>query len=138
MTLIIVYFCIYSVFGWGIDTASRSFAAKKYKAGGFSKYPFSPIYGFAALGILAAAPYVKGWSILLQWLFFALTLATYEYLSGVVTHRVFKRRLWNYSRDRWDIKGYTGPGYAAVWGVLALLLIKYIQPFLEARIGPLP
>ncbi|HTK60074.1 MAG TPA: putative ABC transporter permease [Candidatus Baltobacteraceae bacterium] len=128
---VVIYFCVYSVFGWAIDTAYRSFDARRYKAGGFSKLPFSPIYGFAALGIIALAPYVRPWPIPVEWAFFTVVLAAFEYVGGVASHRFFKRRLWDYSKDKWDLNGYTGPGYAAAWGFLALFVIYVMQPFLE-------
>lgn len=136
MVNLVIFFCLYSVLGWSIDTAYRSFKARRYAPGGFSKLPFSPIYGFAALGILALAPVVRPWPLLAEWLFFAVALAAYEYLGGVVTRRVFGRRLWNYSKDRWDIHGHTGPSYAAAWATLALLVMHVLQPFLERLTGP--
>jgi len=131
MTRIVVFFCIYSVFGWSIDTAYRSFVARRWHPGGFSKYPFSPIYGFAALYILAIAPYVRPWPIIAEWAFFTVTLAAFEYIGGVLTHRTFKRRLWDYTKDKWDLNGYTGPQFAAAWGFLALFIIYVMHPFLE-------
>lgn len=133
----LIFFCLYSVIGWVIDTAARSVRARRYVRGGFSRYPFSPIYGFAALGILALAPPVRPWPLWGQWLFFAVTLAAYEYVCGVLTQRVFGRRLWNYSEDKWDIRGYTGPFYAAVWGLLALFTIYLMHPFLERLLARL-
>ena len=128
---IVFYFCVYSVFGWALDTSHRSFQAKRYKPGGFSRWPFSPIYGFGGLGIVALAPAVADWPLWLAWLFFAVILAAYEYVSGALTHRAFGRRLWNYSKDKYDLHGHTGPGYAAVWGILALFTIHFMHPFLE-------
>ena len=137
MIPVIIYFCIYSVFGWAIDTAYRSYDAKRYKPGGFSKYPFSPIYGLAAIYILSIAPYVRAWPILAEWAFFTVTLAALEYTGGVVTHKTFKRRLWDYTKDKWDLNGYTGPQYAAAWGFLALFVIYVMQPFLEKLVPAL-
>src|SRR5687768_7836443 len=134
----VAYFCIYSVLGWAVDTTYRSFHAGRYKPGGFSKYPFSPIYGLGGLFILALEPYVLGWHLLVQWAFFAIVLGAFEYLGGLVTHRTFKRRLWDYRKDRWDIDGYTGPQFAAAWGLLALLVLHAMHPSLERISSSLP
>jgi uncharacterized membrane protein len=128
---VVFYFSVYSVFGWAIDTAYRSFDAHRYTPGGFSKVPFSPIYGFAALYILALEPYVRDWHLLVQWAFFAITLGAFEYIGGVVTLRTFKRRLWDYRDEKWDLNGHTGPQFAAAWGILAIFVIYVMQPFLE-------
>ncbi|HJV33010.1 MAG TPA: putative ABC transporter permease [Patescibacteria group bacterium] len=127
----LIFFCAYSVIGWIIDTAARSVRARRYVRGGFSRYPFSPIYGFAALGIMALAPYVRPWPLWGEWLFFAVVLAAYEYVCGALILRRLGRRLWNYSKDKWDIDGHTGPIYAAAWGLLALFTIYLMHPFLE-------
>lgn len=137
MIRLLIYFCFYSVFGWIIDTAYRSYAARRYTRGGFSRYPFSPIYGFAALFVLALAPYVRHWPIWIEALFFALFLGAYEYAGGVVSVKLFKRRLWNYSKDKWDIHGHTGPGYALTWGLLAVFIIYILHPFLASLVEAL-
>ena len=130
MLQFVISFCFYSVLGWAIDTAYRSLLARRYKPGGFSKAPFSPIYGLAGLFIVWIAPAVAGWHLLLQWAFFTVVLGAYEYLGGVLTHRVFKRRLWDYRRDPWDLHGHTGPQFAAAWGLLALAVMHVIHPSL--------
>jgi uncharacterized membrane protein len=130
MLPILIFFCVYSVMGWAVDTAYRSVHAGRYKPGGFSKAPFSPIYGFAGLFIVAVAPSIAGWHLLLQWAFFTVVLGAFEYVGGAVTHRVFKRRLWDYRRDPWDLHGYTGPQFAAAWGALALVIAHAFHPFL--------
>lgn len=131
MIRILIYFCFYSILGWCVDTAYRSWDAGRFKRGGFSKFPFSPIYGIAGLFIITWAPLISHWHILVEWAFFTLTCSAGEYIGGVVTLHFYKRRLWDYSKDKYDLNGHTGPGYAAAWGTLALIIIYVIQPQLE-------
>lgn len=126
------YFCFYSILGWSIDTLYRSLYARRYKPGGFSRYPFSPIYGFAGLGIIWLAPFMRAWPLAGEWAFFAVTFGTYEYLGGVLSQRLFHKRLWNYAKGRpGKLQGYTGPWHASAWGVLAVFVAHVLQPFLE-------
>lgn len=131
-------FCVYSVLGWCIDTAHRSLRAGRFARGGFSPLPFSPIYGLGGIFIVAAMPMTRPWPLPLEWLFFAATLSFGEYVGGRWTHRVFKRRLWDYRKDPWDLNGYTTPVYAAAWGLLALLVGYVLQPLLDRLIGFTP
>lgn len=129
---IIASFLLYSVFGWGLDTAWRSLRAGRYAHGGFSCYPFSPIYGFGALIALGLAPLLQARPLWLQWLSLALLLGAFEFVSGVLIVKTLHRRLWNYTDEPFDLRGHTTPFYALVWGALALLVVHVTQPVLAA------
>ncbi|MFA5853604.1 MAG: putative ABC transporter permease [Patescibacteria group bacterium] len=129
---IIATFCFYSVFGWVLDTIWRSIRGWRYVRGGFSKYPFSPIYGFGALFALGLVPLLDTRPLWFQWAFLALFLGAFEYVSGVLIVKTLHKRLWNYTEEPLDVKGHTTPFYAFAWGGLALLVIYVLQPMLEA------
>jgi uncharacterized membrane protein len=129
---IIATFCFYSVFGWVLDTIWRSVRGRRYLRGGFSKYPFSPIYGFGALFALGLAPLLQARSLWFQLAFLALFLGAFEYASGILIVKTLHRRLWNYTEEPLDFRGHTTPLYALAWGGLALLAIYVLQPTLEA------
>lgn len=124
-------FLLYSVFGWVLDTAWRSLRAGRYARGGFSRHPFSPIYGFGALIALGLAPLLYPQPLWLQWLGLSLLLGAFEFLSGVLIVKTLHHRLWNYTDEPFDLRGHTTPFYALVWGGLALLVIYVTQPALE-------
>ena len=125
-------FVFYSVLGWTLDTAWRTLRRGRFTCGGFTKYPFSPIYGFGALLSLAAAPLMAGWSVWAEWFALSVMLGAFEYASGVLVVKTMKRRLWNYTEEPFDLKGHTTPFYAMAWGALALLVINVLQPMLES------
>ncbi len=127
----VVLFSLYSVFGWTIDTAWRSFQKRRYTRGGFSKYPFSPIYGFGAFLALGLHPIFRPWPLWQQWLFLSCVFGAFEYVCGVLVVKFMKRRLWNYTKEPFDLKGHTTLLYAMMWGVLALLVVSVFQPALE-------
>lgn len=134
---ILIFFLIYSLLGWMLDTLTRSLEARRFVRGGFSKAPISPIYGFGALLVLALAPGFRAWPLWLEGIAFGAILAVYEYASGVVVARIFGRRLWDYSRNAWNLHGRVDAFHAVAWGVLALFLIYVLHPFLSSFITPL-
>lgn len=125
-----ISFVVYSVLGWSLDAAYRSYHAGRFTRGGFTRYPFSPIYGLGALLIVSLHPFISPLPIWAEGLVYAVLLTAYEYMGGVYCVLVFKRRFWNYSRSRWNLHGHTALENAAIWAVLALLLVYGIHPIL--------
>ena len=46
---LILYFIVYSFFGWVIESIFKTILAKKWVNSGFLYGPFCPIYGFGAV-----------------------------------------------------------------------------------------
>ena len=128
--ILLVSFCVYSVIGWTIDTAHRSYQAGRFARGGFSRFPFSPIYGFGALLAIAMAPFLRQWPLWAEGLAYVLVMGAYEYASGVIVVRTLRRRLWDYTGEFMAINGHTSPVYALIWGLLSLFLVHIMHPFL--------
>lgn len=128
--ILLASFIAYSVIGWALDTAYRSYRAGRFARGGFSRYPFSPIYGFGALLAIALAPALRAWPLWAEGLAYALVLGAYEYASGIIVMRALRRRLWDYTGEFMAIGGHTSPLYALAWGLLSLFLVHIMHPFL--------
>lgn len=129
-----VSFLLYGVIGWTIDTGYRSFEARRFVRGGFSRYPFSPVYGFGALLAISVSPLFRPWPIWAEGAAYALVMGAYEYASGAIVVAALKRRLWDYRRDRWNIGGHTSPFHACVWALLSLLVVYVLHPAVAALI----
>ena len=127
---LVIAFFTYGLIGWTMDTAYRSLEAGRYTRGGFSKAPFSPIYGFGALLAIALAPGLRSWPLWAGGLAYGLILGAYEYASGVVTVRLFRRRLWDYTGEFLNLGGHTSARTALGWGLLGLLLVHVLHPAL--------
>jgi len=106
----------------GIDSGYRTLYALK-------PLPFAPIYGFGALLILLIEPVVGLWPILFQWLAYGALLAVLEGFSGVFSTEAFGKPLWKYHKSK-SFSGYTDLWHAAVWGLLAVLMVQFLHPFL--------
>lgn len=127
----LIFFSFYSIFGWCIDTLSRSFRLQEWTADNMLGIPFSPMYGFAALGVLYIHQYIKHWALWQQFLLYAVTSAGYEYAGGVLSEWFLDRRLWDYSIFPFNIHAYTDPFHATAWGLLALFVVYWLHPHLK-------
>lgn len=130
-------FYIYSLIGWIAEVCMAALHRKKFVNRGFVNGPLCPIYGFASvlftlfLPDLTARPF---------FLFLGGTvLATVlEYATGVIFHKIFRRKLWDYSNIRWNLDGYICVRYSLMWGVFAVLQMLFINPFLCMLTGLIP
>jgi len=122
-------FLIYSILGWTLDSTYRTCAARRLKRGGFSPYPFSPVYGFAALLATAISKILTPLPLVLELLIYSFIMGAFEYISGVVVVKTFNKRLWSYSDSRWNFDGHTAPQFAVIWGVISLCIIYILNPF---------
>lgn len=129
---LIISFLIYSFMGWMIDTAGRSWTAGKYTTGSFFPVPLCPIYGFGALGAIFLHHLFGSVSIIMQGIIFAFLLSLLEYSTGFVTLKVFHRRMWNYPTEKTSDKHFTDLPHAILWGVLAILTVQALHPFLHS------
>ena len=127
------YFIIYSIGGWILESVYRSFIEKKIINTGFLNGPLCPIYGIGAIiMILFLSEFSK--SIIALFLVSFIVLSLWEYLVGVFLEKTFKTKYWDYSDHKINIKGRVCLSNSICWGVLGVLFIKYIQPFVQAKI----
>lgn len=123
---LLIVFVVFSVLGWGLDTAYRSLTSGYYNPGGFTVLPFSPIYGFGALIILEICHYIRHLNIWLRALIYALVLTIFEYISGIFVVIVYGRRLWDYSASFFNLNGHVDLVHFIFWGLLAIIFEVYL------------
>jgi uncharacterized protein len=132
--LIIV--ALYSFGGWVLETAYASLRAGRWVNRGFLSGPFCPIYGLGAGLILLSSVYLEnilphhGQSRLALFLASIVLVSLLELIAGWSLMRIFQRRWWDYSANRWNIHGYVCALYSLLWGGLALVLTELIHPAL--------
>ena len=59
-------------------------------------------------------------------------------LTGFVLERIFHRRWWDYSRKKFQFGGYVNLPYAVIWGVLGVLSVLFVNPFLRGTLKLIP
>ena len=125
-----LYFVIYSFLGWCLETVYRSFCEKKIINTGFLYGPFCPIYGTGAIIMLLGLKQFQGKYILIFFIAF-FVLSIWEYFVGWIIEKIFKTKYWDYTDHKFNIKGRVCLTNSFFWGILGVVFINFIHPFIE-------
>ncbi len=139
LTLAFLFF-IGSVFGWVLELFFRRFISaanpeRKWINPGFCTGPYVPLYGAGLCFLfliasledteLIADPF---WEKTVLFLWMAVCMTAIEYVAGILSIKIAKVRLWDYS-DQWgNIQGIICPKFSAAWAVLGAAYYFLIHP----------
>lgn len=132
---IFFYFFLYAFGGWCLEVAYAAYAHKKFVNRGFLLGPYCPMYGVGCVLLLWILTPFHDKYILLFILGTTLT-SSLEYITGYSLEKIFKTKWWDYSMDSFNLHGRISLFYSLVWGVLSVLLIKFLHPFIESFSQP--
>jgi len=124
----LIYFTFYSFAGWLIEIVYRSFTQKRFVNPGFLFGPFIPLYGTGSLVVFILYDYISKINIVFQFLIYIVLLSALEYISGEIFERFYGLKLWNYSNNKFNIKGKVSLVFSIAWAVMAILAINFIHP----------
>ena len=129
----ITYFFIYSFLGWLIETIYALFVHGYFVKRGFLFGPICPIYGFGAVLLLLATKklYKKPF---LFFFFAAIAFTLFEYIVSFLLEMLFGLRWWDYSNDFLNIQGRVSLLYSILWGVIGLILLEKLHPYIQNKI----
>jgi len=130
---IVLLLIIYSFIGWLIESIYVSFHQKKLINSGFLYGPFCPIYGFGAL-ILVFTFKDLSTNFFLIFITAIVIMSLWEYFISWLMELIFQIKWWDYSNRLLNIKGRICLLNSFFWGILSLLLIKGLHPFIEKLI----
>lgn len=130
---ILTYFVIYSILGWVLESIFRSICEKKLINTGFLKGPFCPIYGVGAIIMITLLSKFKN-NIIILFIVSFLVLSIWEYVVGYFLEKIFHTKYWDYSNHKFNIQGRVCLSNSIYWGILGVLFIKYIHPFISNEI----
>lgn len=128
--LLITYFLIYSFLGWVIESIFRSILEKRIINTGFLRGPICPIYGFGAI-IMATVLKIFSNNILLLFISSLIILTIWEYLVGLLLEKIFHTKYWDYSDHKINFQGRICMSNSIYWGILGVVFIKYVHPFMQ-------
>lgn len=132
-----LYFSAYSIVGWLFESTVCSISARKPVNRGFLFGPVCPIYGFGAVAaILFLSPFKN--NPILLFVLSILVLSFWEYLVSLFLEKVFHKSWWDYSEHPLNLNGRVSLGTSLVWGVLSVLLIYFIHPFVITVMDRIP
>ena len=134
---LLLYFIIYSFFGWILESVFKTIVSKKMVNSGFLHGPFCPIYGIGAIIMYLGLSTFKNYPVLVFILGF-LILSIWEYIVGWGLEKAFNTKYWDYSKNKFNIKGRVCLMNSIFWGVLGIIFIYIIHPFIEEKITYIP
>lgn len=62
-------------------------------------------------------------------------LTIWEYIVGVLLEKIFHTKYWDYSGKKLNFQGRVCLENSIYWGILGVLFVKYIHPFVQKIIG---
>ena len=98
--------------------------------------PLNPVYGLGLVFFVIFLSKIKNPALI--FLGGMLLGGGCEYLCSLVQEKVFGTLSWDYSHQLFNIGGRTSLKYMIVWGVLALLVMWIVYPFLSNLIEKMP
>lgn len=129
----VFYFFIFSFGGWLLETVYSYFVLGHFANRGFFYGPICPIYGCA--GIMLLTFLGKRKSNPLKFLISSIAVFTiFEYAISYGLDALYNMSLWDYNNEFLNINGRVCLLYSIIWGVVALLFIYVIVPFIK-KIG---
>ena len=126
----VLFFFIYCFFGWIWETSYVSIREKRFVNRGFFFGPWIPIYGFGAIAmIFATLPFKGNW--ILTYLVGMSAATVLELGTGLAMEKIFKVKYWDYSSQKIQFKGYICLTSSLFWGLLSVVLEKWVHSFVE-------
>lgn len=137
MKTYIILFFIYSFIGWILEVIYTLITDKKLINRGFFIGPVCPIYGSGALlMIILLSKFIDhplaifGLSIII--------FSLLEYYTSLILEKMFNARWWDYSNHKYNLNGRICLETMVPFGILGLLVIYIINPFILKLISNIP
>ena len=148
MTEVLWLFMIYSLLGWGIEVVYHAVTLGAVVNRGFLNGPVCPVYGcgvICVLGVIKKAGESMGYSGNIETaspavLFVVgITFATaIELIAGAALDKLFHARWWDYSREKFNFKGYICLRFSIIWGLIIAFVLRVIHPGIQSIVGLIP
>lgn len=120
-------FIIYSFIGWVTEVFYHIYKLKSFVNRGFLYGPVCPIYGgTAVILIFFLTPYSNNEIVIIFG--GALIASIIEYGTGYAMEELFHAKWWDYSNEKFNLRGYICLKFSIFWGFMSLIFIKYVNP----------
>lgn len=128
-----------AVSGWFIEVLWRRFVSrKKWMNPGLFTGPYLPIYGFGNVFLYALTftSYIQGGitniiEVILMFFVSAAFMSFLELSGGYLLLKFAGLRLWDYSDEKHNFKGFICLKYSIIWGLTSLVYYYFINPLVS-------
>lgn len=130
-------FILYSFIGWIGEIILSLIVNKKFVNRGFLMGPYCPIYGSGCLLLIillskyADEPFALFASSMI-------VCSVLEYFTSWAMEVIFKMRWWDYTNEKFNINGRICLETMVPFGIIGVLVVCYVNPFLVSLIDKLP
>lgn len=131
---LILYFFIFAFLGWILETLYGFYELGHFTKRGFLYGPICPIYGYSAVILLTTLKKYKNNSIKL-FLYSIVIFSAFEYAVSFMLDALFAAQWWDYTQDFFNLNGRISIFYSVAWGIIAILFINHIFPFVEKKVN---
>ena len=126
----LTFFFIYCFFGWIFESTYVSAKTGHFVNRGFLRLPLLPLYGTGAVMMLWVSLPVKD-NLFLVYLAGVIAATILEYVTGWGMEKLFKMKYWDYSNQRFNVKGYICLSSSIAWGFLTIFLTEVVHRPIE-------
>lgn len=133
----LTFFFIYCFFGWIFESTYVSAKTGHFVNRGFLRLPLLPLYGTGAVMMLWVSLPVKD-NLFLVYLAGVIAATILEYVTGWGMEKLFKMKYWDYSNQRFNVKGYICLSSSIAWGFLTIFLTEVVHRPIEHYVLGLP
>lgn len=137
-------FFVYSFLGFLFETLVGKVTETNFNSG-ILYGPITPIYGIGVVLIMVISKYfflnlhMPRWiETVIVFLILLVILTLIEWIGGILIEKIFDIVFWDYSHLKWNIGKYISLEISLIWGILSLILIYIIKPFLDPMILKIP
>ena len=134
---IVLWFMVYSIMGWIVESIYMSICNRKLTNRGFAKGPCCPIYGLGALSVFFMLRPFADCPVLL---FFvgSIVATTLEYFTAIVMIRIFGEVWWDYNEKPFNYRGIICLESSVAWGFYTVFLFLFLQNFVIFLVSSIP
>ncbi|MBO6119489.1 MAG: putative ABC transporter permease [Lachnospiraceae bacterium] len=141
--LLVFIFNIGAISGWVLEVIYRHLAdeKKRWFNPGFCVGPYLPIYGIGLLAVYLITfleDYIAVdndiYKKVLLFLLMAICMTIIELVAGIVLLKFFDLRLWDYTDEKYNFKGFICLKFSLAWMILSALYYFFIHPIIYERV----
>lgn len=138
-------FFVYSILGYIFEILFGFITGASNPESGVLYGPWTPIYGVASILIILISEklfknlHMKRYiETILVFILIVPTIMLLEWIGGALIKIIFGFTFWEYSDYTFEVAKYTCFEMGIIWGVLAIIFIYVIRPYLDKYIKKIP
>jgi len=133
VSLFFMKFIIFSIIGYVAEMITCAIMDKKIANRGFMCGPIIPIYGVGSLVIAyGLKPFAHSFCYLPYVVILGIVVTSVvEYITSYILEKIFHNKWWDYSQEKFNIKGRICLRNAILFGIGTPIILYFIDPWVK-------